>query len=144
MLNIFRKSKKVYAVLMTLMLLVPMQQSFSQTLNSASSFRMTTRNVVMEHCDKSKSSSINITLSKNFTTDIINDSDLATKAQYENCCTDNVCDSISHCSFSVSFLALFSNHELYHSFDSQRLSIFVDRHEIPVLTSKLFRPPKIV
>ncbi len=132
MLKMFRKTRKLYAVLITVMLLLPVQQSFSQAFSRISSFRTAeSSTMAMEHCNKSVGT-------------IIDDSSLSSITQHENCCNDNVCKSTSSCSFSISFLALFSNQELLNSFEPQRHPVAVERHEIRVLPSKLFRPPRIV
>lgn len=137
MLNRFRKIKKVCVAMITIMLLLPVQQSFSQSLNHMASFTLEesslSSSMNMEHCQSSQ---------------VTSDSDTKTKLssesqQQDNCCDTNDCDS-SHCSISISFIALLPNSVLINSYQPQQHELTVEQFEIRVLPSELFRPPRTI
>jgi len=61
--------------------------------------------------------------------------------QASSCCNDSSCDS-SHCSFSISFVAFFSNSEFETSFEPLIHIPVVEQRKIRVIASELFRPPR--
>jgi hypothetical protein len=131
MLRLFRKARKAYVVMITLLLLLPVQQSFSQSMdplnfvNSTTTMSMTMSDMVnMSHC-------------------YINDSNSSSQYQDQqaDCCSDNVCES-TNCSSSASSIALFPEHELINSTVSQQRIITVEQHVITVFSTELFRPPR--
>ena len=127
MLASFRKAKRVSVVLLTVMLLLPVQQSFAQNMDwnlhkfsfAGASYNNADQQMNMSECSKMSMGS----------------------EQQADCCDDSTCDP-GHCSSSVSFFALFLNHDLLNSTISQQPVFSVEQREISFLTSELFRPPR--
>ncbi len=129
MLEMFRKSKKTLVVLLTVMLILPVQQSFAQdsdwTLNELiftnARCNMTNQQMDMSECLEMMSGM---------------DSD-----QQADCCDDSSCDP-GNCYSSAPFVALFLSNDLINSTLSQQLVFSVEQREISFLPSELFRPPR--
>ncbi len=139
MLNKFRQAKRAYAVLITVMLLLPMQQSFSQTIKSSTLFAAENNNMSMEHCKKGIATNDNSILTSKLNQ---TDSSLtSTNRRQENCCDKNNCNTKS-CTSSISFITLSPNQDLIHSFEPQRHVSSVEQRERRVLPNELFRPPR--
>lgn len=123
MLDFFRQAKKLYTVMIAMMLLLTVQQSFAQNLGE---FMAPKASVVtymdMEHCEIFAMTQ--------------------ESEQLENCCDDNVCDS-THCYSAASVVALFPNHELINAYESQQYMMTFEQREINLLHSELFRPPRV-
>ncbi|MFV1983524.1 MAG: hypothetical protein ACC657_08285 [Thiohalomonadales bacterium] len=139
MLNKFRQAKKAYAVLITVMLLLPMQQSFSQTLKSITLFSVDDTNMSMKHCRLIADTGVkdNLTAKPGKTKTSLTSSN----RRQENCCDKNNCDTNS-CTSSISFITLSPNQDLIHSFEPQRHVSSVEQSERRVLHTELFRPPR--
>jgi len=142
MLEIFRKAKKSYTVLITVMLLLPVQQTFAQdstmlafennssAVDSNGSMDMTSMNMMdMAHCKSSKNGKSNLNAQDT--------------VQQNNCCDENICDS-NHCSSAASFVAIILNYDLINAYISQQVVFYVEQREITILPSQLFRPPRII
>ncbi len=135
MLDMFRKAKKAYLVLITVMLFLPMQQSFADTLsktiflfeiNTTTASYSNSDNMTPEHC--------------NTMIDMVYSS-FESALQDNNCCEENTCDS-NHCSYSSAFIALLPSLGAVKFFDNQRYTLSADQRELNVLPTGLFRPPK--
>lgn len=141
MLRMFRKTTISHVLLIIVMLLVPVQQSFSRTVSRVtSSFDVVNNNKEMKHCKITAETGIttNSNSADSGFTSMQSDS---TSMQQGDCCVEDLCDS-SNCSFSISFLALFPNQYTIDSFEPQRHIVYVEQREILVLSSELFRPPR--
>jgi len=125
MLDLFRKAKKAYVALITIMLLLPVQQSFAQ---DSSQFVFNNSNTTISAQATSSMS------------DMGPCPQMSTEQQGD-CCNDDVCDS-SKCSTATSFVALLFNHDLNNVYDNQQHESSIIQREFAVLPSKLFRPPR--
>jgi len=150
MLAIFRKAKKAYSVLITVLLLLPVQQSFSQSLDKMLSVSDTDIVMDMEHCKTIVDSMTNSVAADDDRTaqktslNVPTQTDINSQlVEQDSCCDENICDA-NHCSFSISFVALFNNYQLPNSFEAQQHVVSVEHREIRVIPSELFRPPRII
>lgn len=111
-------------VMIAAMLLLPVQQSFTQNLGEfimpdASSM---VSYMDMEHCEAFAA--------------------VFESEQRNNCCDDNVCDS-THCYSAASVIALFPNHDLINAYVPQQYAVAFEQREINIIPSELFRPPRV-
>lgn len=128
MLGMLRKAKKTYVVLITVMLLLPVQQSFAQNsevfgLAGDQSFAIVSMDMGMTHCQQKPNKKA------------------GSEFDHNNCCDDSSCDS-SSCSFSISFIALLPNLDLTNYYTPQQPVFYVEQRDNHVIPSELFRPPR--